>query len=322
MPKIRFWMRLVASMKQILPLILKPLTLIGYALLCLTPVTAVILYGWLNRYAAMRVEHLSGQTQMARPKLIKEFWCNFKTGIKALVILAIYTLPPTAIWMIMWWSGWEISFSKSYEEFATAPLSSILSVLYFALIIPVALLAQIRAIYLKSWRRAFDFQTLLKLRRFVPWRLFGLSLLYILGHLGWNTGMKIIPIFAEDVFKMPVDEFFADQGRVFSYYYLVSIALVAGLIIIKRQMAKIYYASLQPPISASVTPVEQKIIESKENTKQKTPRILWVLLPNIAVLMAWVGFAFSTYFGQFMHHAWLHWVNIPVLHLPWIALPF
>ena len=43
-------------------------------------------------------------------------WSNLRTGVKALLTLWMVTLPAGLLWLIAWWSGWNNSFSKGYEQ--------------------------------------------------------------------------------------------------------------------------------------------------------------------------------------------------------------
>ncbi|MGH6816198.1 MAG: hypothetical protein ACREC6_10880 [Hyphomicrobiaceae bacterium] len=131
-------------------------------LFCLTPVTAILVLGWLMRLmqreaaialvklhgmsrrravAALRADpslaHLAGwpawllgrtppagtsRVQRLLQRLAGGFWQNFLQGLAALATLAIATLPFGILLLLGWWAGWENSFNKGYEQAWVGPL--------------------------------------------------------------------------------------------------------------------------------------------------------------------------------------------------------
>ena len=106
--------------------------LIG-ALLCLTPVTAIIVLGWLRRRMAaiINAEGTRPQTtgwimgahgEGRLSRLLGGLGANIRDGFQTAVSLAIVALPFGAIWALAWWSGWTNSFTKGYEQAAVGPV--------------------------------------------------------------------------------------------------------------------------------------------------------------------------------------------------------
>ena len=46
-------------------------------------------------------------------------WLNFRVGTAGILTMWGLTLFPCVLWMIAWYTGWHISFTKLYEESAT-----------------------------------------------------------------------------------------------------------------------------------------------------------------------------------------------------------
>ena len=116
--------------------------------LCLTPVTAVVVLGWLTRKTANDVEaRLVGQAYH-RPNLIfgtvrpnrwmtwqwlgalaGGLWLNFVVGIRAWIAVLVLLAPFELIWLASWFAGWENSFNKGYELSGVWPITSLAAVL-------------------------------------------------------------------------------------------------------------------------------------------------------------------------------------------------
>jgi hypothetical protein len=108
-------------------------------ILCLTPVTAILVLGWLMRLmqreedharkgmqGAARGEHaprlphwITAQTPNSASLLARWFGSlvdNLRQGLAALAALAVGTLPFTLLWLLSWWGGWDNSFNTGYEQ--------------------------------------------------------------------------------------------------------------------------------------------------------------------------------------------------------------
>ena len=129
-------------------------------LLCLTPVTALVVLGWLMR--RMRRVALApgrvGRGATAGPgfwvRQGKARWralawaglaANIREGVMAAVALALATAPFSVIWLLSWWAGWENSFSKGYEQAFVGPALGLFGVAVFCVTmvwLPMALAHQ------------------------------------------------------------------------------------------------------------------------------------------------------------------------------------
>ena len=146
-------------------------TLIFGTLLATTPVTAILVLGWLMR--RMRFVALTrsgipadrpgwilgppGSGWMARP--LGGLAANVRAGLSAAFSLLLATLPFTAIWGLSWLAGWENSFGKGYEQAFVGPALGLGGVVIFCFLMiwmPMALAHQAvedRALSLFEWRK-------------------------------------------------------------------------------------------------------------------------------------------------------------------------
>ncbi len=116
---------------------------IGVAvLLCLSPLTAILVLGWLMRTAQRDIQarrrRLQNPGSVPRPSVVNwvmaegpgvkglarwtgALWQNIRHGTASLVAIAGLTLPFTVLWLFSWWGGWENSFQKGYEQSWVGP---------------------------------------------------------------------------------------------------------------------------------------------------------------------------------------------------------
>ncbi|NNL72295.1 MAG: hypothetical protein HKP29_02920, partial [Silicimonas sp.] len=147
-------------------------SLIVGTLLCMTPLTSVLVLGWLMRRMRRTAFRAAGLPPGPRPgwmlgergsgavsRLLGGLGANIREGLLALTSLFVATMPFTLIWLLSWWAGWENSFSKGYEQAFVGPLLGLAGVAVFCVIMAWLPLAQVhqavenRAFALFDWRR-------------------------------------------------------------------------------------------------------------------------------------------------------------------------
>ena len=95
------------------------------ALLCLTPVTALLALGWIARRTGGEAQPgwvmgPRGAGWVAR--MAGGFGANIRAGVVTATGLAVWTLPFAGVWALAWWAGWDNSFNKGYEQAAVGPM--------------------------------------------------------------------------------------------------------------------------------------------------------------------------------------------------------
>ena len=290
-------------------------------LLCLTPVTAIIVLGWMVHYvravALRRIESLDPVDQTIRPawffgrpgkgiltRLFGALIGNIRSGIATTVGLAFVTLPFTALWVGSWWAGWENSFNKGYEQSWVGPTFGLTGTLVGILVLihlPMAF------VHHAVDGRIVAFFEIRKIRNLVAWAGFryvlfsAMTVFFALPLLG----MRALPVFAENIIP-GLEDFGPEQIEALKGQIALAKAayIFISLVIIRYLSARIYvFASRQSSGLAG--------------SKRKKPWIGFRLIQFILLASIWFGLIAQIYIGQFMNHSWWIWINHPYLVLPW-----
>ncbi|MDJ1017311.1 MAG: hypothetical protein QNJ35_12420 [Paracoccaceae bacterium] len=304
-------------------------SLVFGTVLATTPVTAVLVLGWLMR--RMRFVALTrsgihadrpgwiigapGSGWLARP--LGGLAANTRTGLSATFSLLLATLPFTAIWGLSWWAGWENSFGKGYEQAFVGPALGLGGVAIFCFLMiwmPMALAHQAvedRALALFEWR---------KVRSAVR-------------HTGWGyvllavaTVVLALPVFAGRgliTFASEIIPGFDDMTpeRVENLkggVLLVKAGYVfVALLILRGWAARAYAAAVARAVHRSDAAVwaGSPLAGALPRGRRGWALTHWMRAVLLAVI--WFGLAAQIYVGQFLNHDWHVWLTHPFLFLPW-----
>ena len=295
-------------------------TILG-TLLCLTPITAIVVLGWTVHYmraVIMRRMGIPDRTDQAahpawlfgRPgtgiltRLFGALIANIRSGIATTGGLALVTLPFTALWIGSWWAGWENSFNKGYEQSWVGPTFGLFGTFVGILVLihlPMAL------VHHAVDGRIVAFIEIRKIRNLVAWAgfryvLFSAMTVFMALPL---LGMRALPVFAENIIpgleKFGPEQIEALKGQIAlakAAYIFISLAIIRYL------SARIYiFANMRSSRSAA------------ENRKK--PWIGFRFIQFVLLAAIWFGLIAQIYIGQFMNHSWWIWINHPFLVLPW-----
>jgi len=287
-------------------------------LLCLTPVTAVLVLGWLSRKMAHDVgQRLDGKRPGSwpnfvkrddvigpaqRPRRIGALIANLKAGLKTWIAVLSITLPFSLVWFAGWFAGWENSFSKGYELSGVWPLVSLAAI---ALSLPVLTLLPMAIAHqavIGSVTAIFEFRRIAALAVAAGWTYIALSLLIGIGSIG-VLGARGLPVFAEEFSARVAAGSVSAIGEFAQQYKLVMTAfLVAGLLVMRNVMARVYAGAQR---------------------RQAGGRPFSIIKAGVIfsiVGLIWAGIVFLIYVAQFLNYAWWSWVNQPFTMLPWIGI--
>ncbi len=97
-------------------------------LLCLSPLTSLLVLGWLSRRMRRTIAGgaapgwIMGEPGAGRSaRLLGGLAENIRIGLCTALGLALWTLPFSLLWLGSWWAGWDNSFNKGYEQAAIGP---------------------------------------------------------------------------------------------------------------------------------------------------------------------------------------------------------
>ncbi len=303
-------------------------SLILGTLLCLTPITALIVLGWLMRrmrFVAARKAGMAaerpgwimgarGAGKLAR--LLGGLAANIREGVLAALSLALASAPFTIIWMLSWWAGWENSFSKGYEQAFVGPSLGLAGVAVFCVImiwLPLAIAHQAvenRALALFEWR---------KVRSAVR-------------HTGWGyvlhaivTVVFALPLFAGRglvTFASGIvpgfDEMSADEIAVLAGNIDLALAayVFVSLVILRSWSARVYATAVSRALDGVDAPLWQNSpLAGQGHGKRSWQLTHWLRSTLLAVI--WFGLAAQVFVAQFLNHDWHVWMTHPYFLLPW-----
>ena len=249
-------------------------------LLCLTPVTAILVLGWLMRLmqretalALVRLQgarrgravgHLHSDPALAHladwpawmlgraphagagrgsrrlQRLIGGLWHNFVLGLAALGTLAAATLPFSVLWLLGWWAGWENSFNKGYEQAWVGPVTGLIGILLALAVLSYVPLALAHQAAEARAAAFFEVAAVRRLVRLVRWR-------HVL--LAAATALAGLPLFAAKGLPVFIDNLrpgFADLPaetiREFAakWHFAATAYLFLALVVLWRGAARLY----------------------------------------------------------------------------------
>ncbi|MCP5076012.1 MAG: hypothetical protein GY947_22305 [Rhodobacteraceae bacterium] len=313
--------------------------------LALTPVTAILVLGWLMRimrretaialyrYGApekrrkLVLTRLAAAPELTHIHRFPGWWSGLvetvRAGLKATVALAAATLPFGALLLLSWWAGWENSFNKGYEQAWVGPLLALLGLLLaiFVLVhLPMALAHH------AAERRVgalLELRTVRQLIRRVPWRYMVFTLCMVAASAPVYLS-QIVPTFIEGVFPKLATAG-PEELRAFALRWHVgfSVYLVLVLLLLRRWGARLYARAVlaNGGEGGEFTSLVQQSLELPQPGKSKPVGRLARLLTSLIMAASWFGFIAALYVAQFANHAWWSWLNHPILGLPWIFRP-
>ena len=268
-------------------------------------------------------------------------WSNLRTGVKALLTLWMVTLPAGLLWLIAWWSGWNNSFSKGYEQAWVGPVLGITAILLFAAVMFFVPMAQARQAVAGRWRDFFDLRVIARLIAQRPGRYLGLTALITV--LSFPViFLQALPLAFPNWIEGYADLSRAQAMQAADGFYLFAAAYVLlAVVAIRMLAARVYALALLDCLNAGNMPIA-KLGAAERNalsrfnllpvttgrwtngagtrTRQWMRRISrWALLALVPAV--WVAFAVTLFITQFLHYDWVTWINQPLIHLPWLHRP-
>lgn len=338
------------------------------AVFTLTPITAVLIVGWTQRATARTVARRwnsqageatdesrwprwimadnAGQllADARRAGVIRapglvlralfgSLWANAKAGVTALIPVALVVTPAALLILFAWWSGWENSFNKGYEQAWVGPVVSFIAIGYFMVAMTLLPLAEVRQALNNSWVAFFDVRFLRRLAREAKLGLIGLAILFATA--GFIVAvMKVAALPLGNAAATPADALRVAQG-----YPLVIAALLFPLYVGLRLAAARLYAGAAIKLAAkdgtsSFAARERDLLDRLSLEPGSRDRgalarlaagsgsLAMAVLASFVMFAIWFGFVAEIYTAQFLAHDWTHWVNHPLVQLPWVGSIF
>ena len=293
-----------------------PACLIIGPLFCLTPLTAIIVLGWLTRFSgkvsARRLVALGGTTTSALAgtttwitdssadglmgRLFGSLLKNVRAGLTTAFALILATFPFTLLWLLSWWAGWENSFNKGYEQSWVGPTVGLIGVFIAVNVFSYLPMALAHQAHEQRWQVLLDVKRLRGLIANAGWRYMLLCAAWVIAALPLFAA-KGLPVFIEAIHPGFADLPLERQIEIGNAIKLLAAAYIFFTLVILRWLAaRLYARALTRP-----------------GTSWRLTRLLRALLARVICF----GLVAQIYVGQFLNHDWFYWLNHPLILLPW-----
>lgn len=298
-------------------------------LLCLSPLTALLVLGWLTRRMAARVDTGLGRAAghpgwVLGPRgkgwivrLLGGLAANFRAGVMSAAGLAALTLPFTMLWLGAWWAGWENSFNKGYEQSAVGPVTWLLGAL---IALPILAHLPIALAHASAEGRLGAFLEYRRIRsvvRAAGWRVPWLALMSVVLCVPF-LGLRALPVFVEGIAPGFADMTPAGKMQIAQVFDIAGAALSFLIVLFLRDRASSIYARAVPSAARGRTKVvwrdhDALAIASTGGEPSRQMAALWLVI----ACAIWSGLPLLLVFSQFMNYNPVLWVTHPVFLLPW-----
>ena len=318
-------------------------------LLCLTPLTAILVLGWLMRF--MRREMLKYWRHRSNHKAYTEkqyenmpnwlrsndsngflasFFENIRLGLQAFFVFSIVTLPYGTLWALAWWAGWNNSFNKGYEQVQVGPLIAIAGAIYFIIIMIYMPLAHSHHAAVGRWSAFFQIRTITKLifsnriRCFLlifAWTVLALPIFAIRG----------VPVFIENI----IPDFFSRSPEEIQHFsgtlkFWATVYVFCSALFLWRMAARLYARGcmkLDKEYLAKWVDLQftQLNITQEQGNKHSfiSSSVFRYIVSGIFILLSgilWFVFSFQILLSQFLNHNWMVPASTHPVTLGYLAL--
>ncbi len=268
---------------------------------------------------------------------LHSLWLNWRVGLAGILTTWSVSLLPVVIESLAWYTGWQISFTKLYEESGTGRALGLIAVVILSLVMVYLPLAQARHGVTQDWRSFFDLRMI---RALVGCRLLRLLLLtigYIVASLillYFKAMPTFFPVMNPDLEVLSAA---AALDRLRDYYFYTGSIGFLIVVLLRSWGARIYMGGVVSLWTRSrlnqqaFHPQERQLLELTQITYGShlsrsgwMQRILsWPVRIGYQVslfgitFLAWAVFSFLPFVSQFIHYyPVIGFLNQPLVQLP------
>jgi hypothetical protein len=258
-------------------------------------------------------------------------WLGFRAWFHSLVFLAI----PSSLMMFSWYSGWDNSFNKGYEQFDVGAMLGLFGVGLLIVVMLYLPMAQARFAVTQRVRSFYDFRLIRKVIRrqwssclwlVAGYALAGLPLMLAGSFLGVATA-------TESLANLTPQEALAFLNK---YYFVWGLYVFAAFVLLRAWAGRIYARGLLTCVQtgriqdASLKAWEREAMQTcgLKTEAESAPKrsLLWtsntlarVFAGGLASIAIWLTFAAQIYVTQFFaaQPELKRWGNHPLIQVPW-----
>ncbi|MFP6582753.1 MAG: hypothetical protein VCD00_09375 [Candidatus Hydrogenedentota bacterium] len=263
---------------------------------------------------------------------------NFKIGLQGLFNIAVLTILPAMLWQFGWYSGWDNSFNKGYEQHDIGILISLMGIAIFIAVMFYLPMAQARQAITGEWRSFYQFRIVWAIVRTRSISCLILAALYGLVSLP-VTFFKMLPLFLENInpaiLEMSDPELLEYMN---GYFFRAGIVFFLGYWLLHAVAARIYAKGLIEAVAREKVSIDdlstwelnalvrlslvrndagnqRHIVIRIVDTVTKPARKIGIVT---ATILLWFGFVAQIYVSEFLvYHPKRGMLNQPLIQLPW-----
>lgn len=271
--------------------------------------------------------------------LLGSLWINLKLGLQAVLNTWTLTMPACLLWWFAWYSGWNDSFEKMYEQSAVGPTVGVIGVGLFILTMMYVPMAQACQASTGSWQAFYQFGLVWRLIRRNWSGTALLAALYAalsLPVMILKTAPAFFPQMFPDAFVSMTD---AEALQLLNTYFFWSAAFVLPCYVwLHTLAARVYATALVSALRAEtvskeeLADFERELLDKMNLLAPPLPAKRNVLVRSAAwtashvgrtaaigiVSLLWFAFVAQIFVSEFFnYHPAIGWLNQPLVQLPW-----
>lgn len=268
--------------------------------------------------------------------LLKNLWLGFCAWFHSLVFLVV----PSILMMVSWYSGWDNSFNKGYEQFAVGQQLGLIGVFLMVVVMFYLPMAQARFAMTQDVRSFYDFRLNRQLIRtqwiaclglVAGYAISGLPLMAADSLLGLITGEK------SSQEPNALSELTAAQALGFlqTYFFWWGFYVFGAFVALRCWAARIYARGVQRATqqgrlnAETLSEKERQAIDHfqmasrppvvRGRVRALGSNVTRIFIGAVAAVLLWLGFGFQTHVKQFFNyqHELRRWSNQPLVQIPW-----
>ena len=268
--------------------------------------------------------------------LVSNFWLGARVWFHSLVFLAL----PSALMMVSWYSGWDNSFNKGYEQFAVGLELGWLGLFLMAVVMLYLPMAQARFAMTQGVRSFYSFRLNRTLVRTQWMACLGLVAGYGLAGLPLMAADGLLGLIMEE--KSAQDpsafsELTAAQalGILKSYFFWWGFYVFSAFVMLKCWAARVYARGVRRALLCGRLSLddfsdrERQAIEAwhvasgptvtRGRVRSLGSNVTRLFVGGTAAVVLWLGFGVQTHVKQFLNgqDELRRWVNNPLVQIPW-----
>jgi len=263
---------------------------------------------------------------------------NLRIGLLGMLNTSVILILPAILWQIGWYSGWDNSFNKGYEQYSNGIALSLTGIILFLTAMLYLPMAQARQAATGSWRAFYDFRTVWAITRNSPVRTILLATAYTLASLPIAITLGF-PFFLESAVKGWSD-FTATQQTKFlnAYYFRLGIYGFMAYVFVRWLAAGWYARTIVELLHTgrikkdALAGAERHALaalhlDNEGEAARLHPAIavtlavsrpVWRVAVLTGAVIVWFTFVAQIYVREFIvYHPYQGFMNQPLVQLPW-----